>query len=551
MKRKILESLLVLAIVILFIFPVVSSMSMRSFSSRDNYNIYHQSDKQQTSWYLQYPYDESSISNGRPPAVINEKSDLSTGEPMNSSWPMLSHDIYHTGRSLCSTELNLGAEIWRVRGHELGVVWSSPVIDENTTIYFGTTSSDSALYAIFPNGTMKWRYQADGRIWCTPTIAEDGTIYFTTWGGYGNMHALYPNGTVKWMFRDGYESSSLSSPTIGSDDTIYFGSDGSRTYAVHPNGTMKWFYSTGNSDGSPAIGSDGTVYIGSENHYLYALNLNGTLRWQFDAESMIRGSVSLAPDGTIYVPSFNGYFYALYPNGTLKWKAFTGDSIAAAGVALAEDGTIYVGTEQLRAFYPNGTLKWCTNVQGSIYGTVPAVSADGTIYISAGGSLVAVSPNGTERWRKQLTIAQIHSSPSIGPGDRVYVGSEDYGLSAYGYLHAFGPGEPKKIEIQQPELGKFYFFGNDLGMTPRNKTVIIGSVKVKVNVYSEDDIESVHFWFGGADQYNVSTPPFEWNMNHRYGQKLLTRGSITVVAHYKGSYSWSESIDVLYFHLLK
>jgi outer membrane protein assembly factor BamB len=377
------------------------------------------------------------------------RSDVKDG-PMDSPWPMLSYDVRHTGRSPLSTADNLGAELWRVPGEEAGVVWSSPVIDNNGTIYFGTLG-DGSLYALNPDGTKKWRYRSYGTalVWSTPALAEDGTIYFGTWGSYPYFRALYENGTVKWLFATG----PANSPTIADDGTIYVGADNSLVWALNPNGTQKWTFDTGGIVmGCPAIGPDGFIYIGSEDHYLYALYPNGTMKWRYDTGSTIKGSASLAGDGTIYVPSFNSYFYALSPNGTLKWKGYTGNSIAAAGVALAEDGTIYVGTEQLRAFNPDGTLKWTTNVQGSIYGTVPAVSADGTIYMSAGGSLVAVNPDGSEKWRKQLTIAQIHSSPCIGPDHRVYVGSEDYGAMAYGYLHAFGLG-PLRAEAGGPYSG--------------------------------------------------------------------------------------------------
>lgn len=384
---------------------------------------------------------------------------------MDSPWPMYSHDMRHSGCSELSTINNSGTEIWRYQT-DRGAIYSTPVIDNQNIIYIGTKGLD--LYAVYPNGTMKWRYDADGLIWGTPALADNGDIYCTTWGGNGYLHTITKNGTERWYFNQ--ESSSSSSPTIGEDGTIYFGTDGRKIFAINTNGIEKWHYVTGDIVmGSPAIGNDGTIYIGSMDRYLYALYSNGTLRWRFYTGGEIKGSASIASDNTIYVPSFDGYLYALYPNGTMKWQASTGGSIAAAGTALAEDGTIYVGTEQLRAFYPNGTLKWMANVQGSIYGTVPAVSADGTIYISVDGSLVAVNPDGTERWRKQLTIARIHSSPCIGPDERVYVGSETYELIPLGFLNAFGLG-PLRAEAHGPYNGAMteplQFTGEAFGGTP-------------------------------------------------------------------------------------
>jgi len=402
-----------------------------------------------TNWYV----DKNSSIQNAVPNILNlqqermtiretyndPEEDLRNG-PMDSAWPMQSHDMKHTGRSQYSTQNNSGAEIWYVKGDWAGVVWSSAVIDNNNIIYYGTLGEQ--LFALYPNGTKKWSYHATGLIWSTPAIADNGTIYVATWGGnYGGyLYAIYPNGTMKWVFW--HVDSIGCSPSIGSDGTIYFGTMAGYFFAVNPNGTEQWrLYLGGSLISSPAIGLGKIIYIGTTSNYLYAVNPNGTLKWKFGA-GQFKGNPSIADDGTIYAPSFDGYLYALNPNGTMKWRGTTGPSVAGAGVALANDGTIYVGTELLRAYYPNGTLKWTANVQGSIYGTVPAVSADGTIYVSAGGSCVAVNPDGTERWRKQLTIAQIHSSPCIDFDDRVYVGSEDYGAMAYGYLHAFGPQDP-------------------------------------------------------------------------------------------------------------
>ena len=63
-----------------------------------------------------------------------------------------------------------------------------------------------------------------------------------------------------------------SSPTIGSDGTIYVGSWDNNLYAIKPNGSKKWTFETGGGvDSSPTIGSDGTIYIGSRDNNLYAI----------------------------------------------------------------------------------------------------------------------------------------------------------------------------------------------------------------------------------------------------------------------------------------
>jgi outer membrane protein assembly factor BamB len=478
--------------------------------------------------------------------IMFESFSRSTDGVMNCSWPMCLHDIHHTAQSQYSTANNTGVEKWRFRTIGDGDIESGAVIDKNGTIYFGSLGSDRRLTALNQNGTLKWAYQTGGLVWSDPAITENGTIYFGSWDDY--LYGMYPNGAVKWRFNAGTDLAS--SPAIADDGTIYFGGFNGYIYAVNPNGTKRWWYPTGNHIVSdPAIGNDGTVYIGSGDYYVYALYPNGTFRWRFGTAADIKGSPSIAPDGTIYVPSFDGYLYALYPNGTMKWRASTGNSVAARSAAIASDGTLYVGTEILRAFYPNnGTLKWICDVGGDVYGCSPAISSDGTIYVSAGASLVAVSPDGTVRWKKQITDVHARSSPCIGEDGTVYVGSTNGVNEWYGILHAFGSGEPKKIEIQQPEPGRLYLFSLDMGRTLLGNTVIIGSVKVKVQVYSEDQIESVHFYVDGTDQYNVTKPPYEWNMNHRYGKLFPLKHTITVTGFYKGGCSWSESIDVMYFH---
>ncbi|MEO0095948.1 MAG: PQQ-binding-like beta-propeller repeat protein [candidate division WOR-3 bacterium] len=123
---------------------------------------------------------------------------------------------------------------------------------------------------------MKWKYQAGGPIVTSPSIGSDGTIYF---GADYYFYALNQDGTLKWQYQlDGKVSSS---PAINTDGTIYFGTtDCSCLFALNAEGTLKWRYNTGGAiHSSPAIGSDGTIYFGCNDYNFYALNPDGSLKW--------------------------------------------------------------------------------------------------------------------------------------------------------------------------------------------------------------------------------------------------------------------------------
>ena len=70
-----------------------------------------------------------------------------------------------------------------------------------------------------------------------------------------------------WEFETG--SYVESSPAIGSDGTVYVGSDDHKLYAINgKSGVKLWEFVTGGFVSSPAIGSDGMVYVGSDDNKL-------------------------------------------------------------------------------------------------------------------------------------------------------------------------------------------------------------------------------------------------------------------------------------------
>jgi outer membrane protein assembly factor BamB len=527
---------------------IIRSQKILRSDRADIFNCYHNSD---AIFSLSLIYSEEKTYNK---LVKKEVPETRSKGLTNSSWPMFSHDTQHTGQSPYSTESNLGNEKWRFE-RQNDFVDGSPVIADDGTIYVGSIN----FCALYPNGTLKWRYASfeDGYIWSAPAIDENGTIYVGLVYNSANsadFYAFKPNGAVKWIYSAG-GADIFSSPAIGNDGTIYFGDGNNYINALYPNGTLKWRYLTGDVVySSPAIGNDGTVFCGSHDGCMYALYPNnGTLIWRFATSGWIRTSPCIAEDGTIYCVSLDNYLYAVYPNGTMKWRTFVN---AGTSPTIGQDGTIYAGWDLLYAVNPtNGSVRWTFNPgpNRTIEGATPAHSADGTIFFGThindhnGGEIISVNPDGTEKWRKLIADMYVDSAPAIGEDGTVYIGSASQNT---GYLYAFGPGEQKTIEIQQPEQGKLYLFGLGLSTTLSGNTVIVGSVKIKVNVCSATELQSLHFYIDGTEQSTITAPPFEWKMNQRYGTLFPLKHTLTVTANYNGGCQSSESIDVLYFHLL-
>ena len=145
-----------------------------------------------------------------------------------------------------------------------GWIHSPPSVGDDGTIY--VESFDGRLYALNSNGTLKWKFKSNGPGKEAVSIARDGTVYHCS----KKLFALNPDdGSVKWSYDlDG--DGAVCSPAIDSEGIIYISKD-KTFYAFNPDGTLRWEYIVIKSEliydtlsTSPCIGSDGTVYIGSE-----------------------------------------------------------------------------------------------------------------------------------------------------------------------------------------------------------------------------------------------------------------------------------------------
>jgi outer membrane protein assembly factor BamB len=194
--------------------------------------------------------------------------------------------IYVGGDKLKALASLDGSVKWEYDIETTTSIAAAPAVGPDGTIYVctrpGAREDYSELVAIGPDGTKKWEL-AVGVMETSPAVAKDGTIYITSWAPDGaraepdvktGLTAITPDGQVKWSYvtrfpnwhfdpdQRGMPWGSDSSPIVGSDGTVYFGSDVGLVYAVNADGALKWTFGAGGEfDNCPSMDADGTLYI--------------------------------------------------------------------------------------------------------------------------------------------------------------------------------------------------------------------------------------------------------------------------------------------------
>src|ERR1041384_8575361 len=97
-------------------------------------------------------------------------------------------------------------------------------------------------------GKVAWRFTVRANyISHRADVGQDGTVYFNDSSGF--LYALTPDGALKWLY-SGHGSGSQGPTVVGPDGTIYFGTASlSAIHAINPDGTRKWIFKAKNTQG--------------------------------------------------------------------------------------------------------------------------------------------------------------------------------------------------------------------------------------------------------------------------------------------------------------
>lgn len=278
---------------------------------------------------------------------------------------------------------------------------------------------------------------------------------------------------------------------------------------------LLWSYKTGSSiESSPVIGTDGTIYVGSHDGFFYAFNKDGSVKWKvkltepsYDARwnvsKAIMASPAIASDGTVYINTASGYLHALIPSGNEKWRfpiRWSSDFWNSPNIG--PDGTIYIGTARhedssspgagLVAINPDGTEKW-RSLEASGVTIVPSIADDGTIVFGAAdvttnkGKIISLDPGGKKKWEFWLE-EWLEGSSAVGSDGTIFSGSKE------GNFYALNPNGTEKWRFKT---------GGGISSTP--------TVGNDGNVY-------IGSWDGNFYAFDQKTGEKKWQFDVKVGR---------------------------------
>jgi len=184
----------------------------------------------------------------------------------------------------------------------------------------------------------------------------------------------------------------------------------------------------------PAVSETGDLYFGTTDNTFFALDPAGAALWVYDAADAVLTDPTVGRDGAIYFAA-GSVVHALEPSGDVRWTIDTNVQLGSSP-ALALDGrAVYLGTYgqsvlALRA--SDGQLLWAFSTDGDVLSS-PAVGPGGDVYVGSHDfRLYGLSDSGDERWRFE-TGAQVWGSPHVAGDGHIVFGSND------GYVYALSP----------------------------------------------------------------------------------------------------------------
>ena len=363
-------------------------------------------------------------------------------------WAMRGGDPGHTNQSLLLAPQTDIKELWKV---DLGAnSFCQPAIGADGTVY--VTNDLGQLIAVSPQGQKRWTFSGMSIRASSPTIGKDGTIYFGT-GDYvstGNnayVYAVNPDGTQLWRANVG--SSHPYDPNIDPQGRVHvttWTQTGIGSYfCVNPDGSRAW---SGQGIGSPVLLPNGSTVLQSGNCFR-CYDSGGNTVWNTNYYGGPQGPI-VAGNGDLYAASYNAEVWKIDPTAGDKLQTIDTGRYDLKALSIDDDAQrIYVsGDTVLQSYDLDGGLQWTYPGTGGRSGAA-LIDAAGNLLVAqgqVGNGIDYISSSGILLWHIAADEPSHHfGMPTVGPGNVVYATNWTYNGSS-GYLYAIVP-EPSTLEL--------------------------------------------------------------------------------------------------------
>ena len=365
------------------------------------------------------------------------------------------------------------------------------------------------------NGRILWGFEVDGdNMWWRPALAPDGTIYVhTNNDSDGLVYAVTPDGGLKWVQKVNWYP--YVPPTAGPDGAVYVGSILS-IFRISPEGVIDWrFNGPSNIDTSPKIGPDGLLYGAFEVLGAFAMNsLTGELVWSNPGDPVITDKAGEGVE-TVFGPAgpgeavdqfyisnngSSGGFWAFSLAGDQLFTNVFGNIKGSAEVAIGSDGKIYGPTSlglEVKAVDPDdGTTLWTYYPGASDWATgtnnVEIGPDDMLYFVGSSAKLEAFNPSTQTRKWQEFTPLDTLKRPSVTPdGSTLIITGADAGtFGSPPYVKAFNTQNGHEIwRVNLPfQLNPgFRVYGvHHARITPDSKTAYISTMSLAESPLDQD-----------------------------------------------------------------
>ena len=363
-----------------------------------------------------------------------------------------------------------------------GIIWGTCVIDDEDSIYVGTSSG--RFFKIDAMGRIVWKYnlvsKTDSLVDSAAALHPRGIVIVP--GGDGFLHALRcVDGSVMWRLKapnnvddqidrsgvivNSFEGNVQVNPSNG---LIYAGNDNGNFYCIREDGVLVWALKTGMMIWSCCSFIDGGrwVVFGSLDYNIYVADaLSGKLHAKYDTGGEIKSS-PVVVGNLVYICNSNGVLSCLEVNDVgikLGWKVDLGIEIYSSPAY--KDGLLVVCTFSgdvlcINCESVNNKIVWKHSFYNQICSS-PIITDDdvvvvgdskGLLYAIGLSSGVVLACCGLSRHPYKTNL---NASPSIDSRSIVHIGSYD------GYIHHIGFGDmlankvdhvPKFLKIGRSHL---------------------------------------------------------------------------------------------------